>query len=106
MADTKAFEVDSNGILIEDGPHITGGSATPVYNALVPTLYIQSNGALWTNPGGTTWTALGSSSGSNNFAYYHIASGIFVTIESGQAMVTSHLGLLGCLKIDGCMRLT
>lgn len=38
----KAFEVDSDGILIEDGPYVIGGSASPVgIDAPLKTIYIQ-----------------------------------------------------------------
>lgn len=106
MADvTEAFGVGIDGLLFEDGAHMICGASVPTFNATVPTVYIQTNGNIYTNPGGLTWTPIGSSTQSSNFDYYHILTGQLLTIEAGQVMNPSHLELKGCLKLDGCLEL-
>lgn len=56
-----AFEVDDNGIKIEGGPHIIGGASLPVIVPTVPTLFIQSNGDIYSHDGATSWNLVGNS---------------------------------------------
>jgi hypothetical protein len=68
----NGFEVTDDGISIEGGPHIIGGAASPL--SLTPTsstIYVQSNGEVWTHDGVGPWKKVGA----DNFSIKKILSG-------------------------------
>lgn len=100
----RAFEIPLNGLAIEDGPLIIGGSSSPELETTDgPTVFFQSNGDIWVNPGGSSWTKNGSGGGNPKFDYFNIRTNEFIAIEQGQSTKPTHLELDGCLTIDGCM---
>lgn len=95
-----AFDVDDNGILIEGGPHIIGGVAVPTsLTPTVPTVYIQTNGAIWTHQGPSgSWVQLGNV---QNFSYHKVDGN--VVIPNGQQMITEgqfEITPTGCFAIE------
>ena len=56
-----AFEIDDNGLRIEGGPHIIGGLALPTNAPTVPTLFIKTNGEIYSHDGATSWKLVGNS---------------------------------------------
>ena len=56
-----AFEIDDNGIKIEGGPHIIGGASLPIVNPTMPTIFIQTNGDIYSHDGATSWKLVGNS---------------------------------------------
>lgn len=85
---SKAFEVSEDGIKIEGGPHIIGGSLSPIAQSLNPTspsVYIQSNGDIFTHDGiGGPWQKI-SAGGAYNFSFYKINEE--VVIPDNQQMI-------------------
>lgn len=66
MAGEKAFEVDSNGILIESGTLILSGLAAPTAISMnVPCFYFRTNGEIYSHTGIGTWTLFSSGGGSS-----------------------------------------
>ena len=69
----QAFEVDNNGLSIEDGSTILSGSAIP--DAIVvttPCYYLRTNGEIWYHTGTGVWELLINSGGimPNNIPEY------------------------------------
>ena len=59
----KAFEVDSNGVKIENGVLIISGSVDPVSISMsVPAFYHRTNGEIWWHAGTGVWTLISSQS--------------------------------------------
>ena len=57
---TKAFEVDANGLLIENGAAIISGSASPEsISVSMPTFYLRTNGETYFNAGNGSWALVG-----------------------------------------------
>lgn len=79
----SGFEVTDDGIVLENGTHIISGVGNP--SSIVPTnptIYFQSNGAIWTHQGFGIWIRVGSL----NFSFHKIDQP--VTIPNGQQMIT------------------
>jgi len=96
----KAFEVSEDGFLLENGVHIISGPDTPIalaINPTNPTVFLQTNGAIWYHTGAGSWAR----SGSLNFSFHKI-NGV-VVIPDGQQMVTYgsfEVTPTGCFEIE------
>ena len=96
-----AFEIDDNGLRIEGGPHIIGGASLPVVAPITPTVFIKTNGAIYTHDGATYWKLANQS-----FSYKLIKTNELVEIPSGQQMIVrGRINIKGKLVIKGQLAL-
>jgi len=56
-----AFEIDDNGFKIEGGPHIIGGASLPLLAPSMPTIFIKTDGDIYSHDGISSWKLVGSS---------------------------------------------
>ena len=62
----KAFEVDTNGLQIEDGAGVLSGSIDPVtISNTKPCFYFRTNGSIYYHTGIGTWQLIQSDGGSS-----------------------------------------
>lgn len=81
----SGFEVTDDGISIEGGPHIIGGASSPI--SLSPTsstIYVQTNGDIWTHDGVTVWKKVGSE---ENFSIKKVLPGETKQVPQNQQMI-------------------
>lgn len=84
----KAFEVTDDGLLIGDVSHLVAGSLAPTTAMPSPTgatLYLQSDGSVWTW-NGSAWVQF---LPGRNFSYRKLIAGQFLSIPFEQQMVVS-----------------
>lgn len=94
----KAFDPGENGVIFNDSVHVIGGSDFPsALNPTTPTLYLQTNGVIWSNPGNANWFKVGIV----NFSFHKIEQAL--TISDNQQMIVEgwfEVTELGALEIE------
>lgn len=101
----KSHELSDDGLYIENGFHLVGGSLSPLVSypsPTTPSFYFQANGSLWKFPLGGPWKAIKNGS----FSLHRISEEM--TIENEQHLIVAgslEILLTACLEIqlDSCL---